>query len=260
MKVGYTASHVENSLNYWLMLRTISVLGRVIRKVEYWQCVFKECTNKLFENEYSMLVHYYEMHKAYDQNPIYLLERSKEAFEIIVPKMKLHKDVEENPKVVYLDPELQLIIDYKDSLIEIDEFYEYKKKLANTLQQTSRRSQNRVSKRNCGNLTVSKPDKSILNISGNDKLIQSARNFSETRVTSETKLNKRPILSNLNRKDDSLSNSDSDENSLNKRNIDLSPVVGRKGSIDADDLNKRIKRDGRHLADKRISRRCTNLA
>ena len=260
-EIVFIAVHAEISLGCWVKLEVICAKGFLNRKVEFRRCVYKDCKFKLFENDYSMLLHYLTFHKNARQPPLELLERSKGFFVASIEKSETPKDVEDNPKVVYLSSELRMIIDYKDSLIDTDELFGYRPQIDNGLESRHVLSQRHISKRFCGNLTVSRQEQSIPNVLGHIKTAPKQINTSETRFTSESKFNSRPIISNLNQPVDNMSDSDNDKNSLLiKRDNESWVKTPRKGSIDAIQSNKKIKRQGLRSADKKVSRRCTNLA
>ena len=207
-----------------------------------------------------MLLHYLSFHKAVDKDPLNLLDRSKGSFSVPVDKNWSVKDVETNPSVVYIDQELQVIIDYKDSLIETEDLFGYKVELNDDIEAEPVVTSKHVSKRFCGNLTVSRQDKSIPNILGSNKTAPKQQNQSETRFTTDSKFNSRPVISNLNQPVQSITDSENEQNSLLiKRNEDTWTKKARKGSTDVENSNKKVKRQGLRSADKKVSRRCMNL-
>lgn len=208
-----------------------------------------------------MLLHYFVCHKTFKNDPVNLLRRSKNCFSIKISNPIYRKDVEDNPKVIYLDPELQMIIDYKDSLIEMDELYEYKTQLDKALSRAFKVTQKHVSRRFCGNLTGLNHQKPVINGMVDEILTQNARNTSETCLIVDTKLNSKPIQSDFNPNADTLFGSDPVSNPiLVKRNVEFTPTFARTASVNEDEHNNRVKRETCHSTNKRVSHRCANLA
>ena len=208
-----------------------------------------------------MLLHYFGHHKIVDQDPLSLLERSKGGFDIRIRNPRPHKDVEINPKAVYLDPELRMIIDYKDSLDEANQLYSMKANQNRKSKNGTNGTRERIMKRSCGNLTASNQDDERVYIEHEDSPVHNPNNTSETCFNSGIKANNKPALSNLNQKEELSSESDPADNLiLGKRNIDFDATSDRKGSITGDENSKRVKNEPRRSADKRVSRRCANLA
>lgn len=232
-----------------------------MRKVEFLTCVYKGCGHRLFDNNFSMLLHYFEYHKIVEQNPLHLLERSKGGFDIRIKDRAPHKDVEINPKAVFLDPELQMIIDYKDSLDELNKLYALKPKQTQAKRDEPKAPRKRVSKKFCGNLTALTQDDDMIYMELEDTQAPNLNNTVETRYNSEIRSKTRPDGSNLDQKEDLSSESDPADNLiLGKRNIDFDATSDRKGSVTGDENNKRAKNEPPRSAAKRVSRRCANLA
>jgi len=202
-----------------------------------------------------MILHYLSHHSDHDKNLLGLLKRSKKGFDIKIGQHAPRKDIETHPSVVYLDPELQAIIDYKDSLTKAEEFNEYRMKLGAKLASTFKTASRHVSRRLCGNLTAFGKDESEHEVDqNNDDCAQSAPN------TGATQLNNRGIFSNINTKDDAPTDSDpAADLQLSKRDIDAGHIFGDRDSKIAHQPDKRVKGDADASGNRRVSRRCANL-
>lgn len=201
-------------------------------------------------------MHYFTHHKNSSIDPMQLLRFSKRGFDINIGKHVPRKDIEEHPKVVYLNPELQAIIDYKDSLITQEQFCEERVSLNEKLGFSHRAHKKHVSRRFCGNLTAFGRQ----NVKQTDENIQDfVQNDPNSR---DTKLCSKGTLLNLVSKEDAPTDSDpiTADLQLIKRDIDTAPRFARKSSENALEADKIMKTEVRHTGDKRVSRRCANLA
>lgn len=209
-----------------------------------------------------MLLHYYAHHKRNDKNANKLLQRSKGGFDIRISENCNHKNIEENPKVVNLDPELQAIIDYKDSMIDASQLKESQSQINEKMMilLKQRTTHKRVSTRFCGNLMSTHNDKRQLSddIERNNQF--SNKLDRDTQSSQKSRLISGSVFANLNQKDDEPTDSDpATDLQLSKRDGIDEPAL-EKQYTPTDKLERPANVELGRSSDKRVSRRCSNLA
>lgn len=221
--------------------------------------MFHGCQHKLFENEYSILLHVFRFHKGSWMNPQEILKKSKGCFEVPMGETEIDSGLEDNPKIVGLSPELQLIIDYKVSLVDLDVFMNFKPKVPLSDEEKANTTQNRHVSQLCGNLSDLQQVKRIFKNAGSQASVPKHPNPSETRLTIESKAKPTVRISNL-QVYQPVSDSDDDQVSLlGKRDNEVRSSDAQKKSLDGQETDKRVKKEVVKSANKRAPQRVANL-
>ena len=207
-----------------------------------------------------MVLHYCVYHNNRKETPLTLLKKSRHEFDVAVSHKQNRKTANVHTKVVNLDAELQMIIDYKNSLISANQLRGEKSRLEPKAKNTNNQQRKLVSRRMFGNLTAfggANTDPA------SDLEIYDEESESNTNVNQHdvgTNLNSRMGNINLKQRDDAPTDSDLvAELQLSKRDLDSAPAFAREASTDANEQLKQVKQEPQRATTKRVSRCCSNL-
>ena len=207
-----------------------------------------------------MVLHYYLYHNNRKDTPLALLKKSKNEFDVGVSYPQNRKTANVHTKVVNLDPELQMIIDYKNSLVHASQFRVEKSRTEPKPKNSSNLQKKLISRRIYGNLTAfggaNAEPSSDLEIYDEE----SESNTNTNQQAADNDLHRKTAAINLKQRDDAPTDSDlAAELQLSKRDLDSAPAFAREASTDANEQLKQVKQEPQRATNKRVSRCCSNL-